>query len=402
MPRIAWSTRVRAARFGVAVCLVVPALGALCFVLRPRPDPTRLLQIAWIECEAGRLDRAQSALDRRAELAPATALDWLLRSRIAKTRGRVEQALEALRQVPDADPLAGEARLQAGRIELDRDHARAAEDAMLRTLTLDPARTLAYRELAYIYAIQHRRAECSAQFRALNARIPVDAKLAFVWTQNECSLWDPEETRGRLERFVRADPNDRRSRLALAESLLALRRPDDADRVLAPLAPTDAEALALRSRSALDRNDFDSAAALVARAPADHPALSYIRGRMAMWRHDASEAARHYRDAIRSDPEDRDAVRGLAQALQALGDASGALPLLESVRKRDRLRQLIVESRTNLGTDPKIFFKLGRVAEDADARIQAIAWYRLAITLDPLDAEAQRGLSRLESVVAHE
>ena len=119
-----------------------------------------------------------------------------------------------------------------------------------------------------------------------------------------------------------------------------------------------------------------------------------------MWRHDASEAAHHYRDAVRSDPGNDDAVRGLARALQTLGDASGALPLLESVRRRDRLRRLVIDSKTNLGTDPRIFFKLGRAAEDADAPALAVAWYRLAIALDPLDAEAQRGLSRLDPVAA--
>ncbi len=402
MPQVAGAFRTLRSRKFAVIGLPPIFIGLLGYMIWPRPDSARLLQLAWMECEAARFDRAQSLLDRRAKLSSATALDWLLRSRIAKGRGKVEQALEALRQVSDDDPLAGEVNLQIGRIELDRDRARVAEDAMLHALSLDPARTMAHRELAYVYAIQHRRTDCSAQFRALNMRLPVDAKLAFVWTQNDCSLWDPKETRDRLERFVEADPNDRRSRLALAESLLALHLPDEAEDVLSPLSTADPETVALRSRSALDRNDFDSATTLAERASLGHPALSTIRGRLAMSRQDFGEAARLFREAIRADPDDRHAIQGLSRALQAMGDAAGAAPLLETVRKRDRLRSLVIDSKTNLGKDPKVFLKLARATEDTGALIQAIAWYRLAITLDPLDSEAQRGLSRVSLIADDE
>src|SRR5439155_24537627 len=66
-----------------------------------RQDPRRLdlLQSAWSEFAAQRYDRATAILDRRtAEIAP-TALDCMLRARIAEAQGRVEEALDHLKQI---------------------------------------------------------------------------------------------------------------------------------------------------------------------------------------------------------------------------------------------------------------------------------------------------------------
>ena len=117
-----------------------------------------------------------------------------------------------------------------------------AEAALRHSLALDPKQVVARRELAYICAMQHRRAAGDAQFPRLAELTALDYPLAFLWCQNSCDIWNPEEASPRLTRFVQADPDDRLSRLALALSELRSGKTDSAETVLAPLPNTDVDA----------------------------------------------------------------------------------------------------------------------------------------------------------------
>src|SRR5262245_62088535 len=148
-----------------------------------RHDPKRLglLQSAWNEFAAQRYDRAGAILDHRAAEVAPTPLDWMLRARIAEAQGHLAEALDQLRPIPDSDPIAAQAWLKAGQIELARHQARAAEAAYRHALALNPDQIQAHRELAYLYAVQRRKAECDAEFRALVRLMPLDYTLAFAW-----------------------------------------------------------------------------------------------------------------------------------------------------------------------------------------------------------------------------
>ena len=125
-----------------------------------------LLSAALAEFNAGRHEQALALLDQRAAEVAPTALDWMLRARVAEAQGRSEDALANLKQIPDSDPIAAQAWLKAGQIELARHRARASEAASLRALALNPDQIQAHRELAYLYAIQRRKQECHAHYRA--------------------------------------------------------------------------------------------------------------------------------------------------------------------------------------------------------------------------------------------
>ena len=110
----------------LAITLVVGGVAAWRFWPRgPDPDPMRLelLCAAWGELDAGRYDRAIALIDRRAAEAAPTPLDWMLRARVAEARGRPEEALGYLKHIPDTDPIAAQAWLKAGQIELTRHRA---------------------------------------------------------------------------------------------------------------------------------------------------------------------------------------------------------------------------------------------------------------------------------------
>jgi tetratricopeptide (TPR) repeat protein len=224
-------------------------------------DPNRLglLYEAWTEFNARRYDAATATLDRRASEVAPTALDWMLRARIAEQEGRLEDALDQLKHIPDSDRIGAQARLKAGQIELARHRARAAEAAYLRSIALDPDQVQPYRELAKLYAMQRRKADCDAQFREIARRMTFDYVLAFAWGQNECQVWDPAEAIPLLSAIVEQDPDDRLSRLALAIDYRLGLQYDQGEVVLRPLGDDDPDARAIRVQLAIDRVDFDAA-----------------------------------------------------------------------------------------------------------------------------------------------
>jgi tetratricopeptide (TPR) repeat protein len=385
--------RVHRWRLGLAV--VVLALGGTAVLAWPRTDPIVLLMRATSNFDMGRFERAEALLAERSRQTPPISLDWFLRARIAEARHNFDAALAFLRMIPDSDPYAGQAWLLTGQIELNRDHARTAEAALRRAVALNPDQAVAHRELAYIYAVQHRLGECDGEFRTLAGLVDLDYQRLFVWCQNGCDIWNPDEAGARLERFLRSDPDDRASRLALALSYQRAGKDELAEKLLAPLPDSDVDVRVLRAEIALDRNDVATALALTASSRDDHPSLNVLRGRLALGRHNADEAIRDFRRALLSEPGNRDALHGLGQAFRLRGDHDAAEPYLEQARRRDALKRMILDARPNSKFDHRLFYKLGTACEAIPMPLEAVTWYRLAISRDPLDSEAQKALARL-------
>ena len=130
---------------------------------------------------AGRYERVDSALDRLRRLREPTPLDWFLRAQLAMARKNDDQALDYLARVPDGHYMAAQARMLAGQTELRRDRVRLAEELFHAALKLDPRLVQAHRELIYIYGMQLRRAELSAEFMALSKLSELTFDNVFHW-----------------------------------------------------------------------------------------------------------------------------------------------------------------------------------------------------------------------------
>jgi tetratricopeptide (TPR) repeat protein len=388
----------------IALVVFVAALVALGFAISrlqrraPSGETDRarldLLQAAWEEFAAQRYEKAVEFLDRRATAVSPTPLDWMLRARIAESQNRFAEALDHLKQIPDSDSISAQASLKAGQIELARHRARAAEAAYVRSLKLNPDQIQPHRELAYLFALERRKAECDAQFQILSRLMSMDYVLAFPWCQNYCGIWDPNESGKVLARFVEADPGDRWSRLALATSYQMKNQADQAEAVLAPLGDSDPDARALRLQIAIERGEVAAAHELALAGPADHPRLNLLRGQLAIHDNDPRKAAALFRLTLRHDAEDRDAIHGLGIALRQLGDPAAA-KWFERAARHDKLKRLILDSVSTFKTDRKLFCKLGLLCEELNRHQEARVWYQIAIQRDPLDTEAQQGLARL-------
>jgi tetratricopeptide (TPR) repeat protein len=382
----------------VSLTLIALAVGYWGWLaLRPlASSPDAIWSQAEQDFRAGRYERVQSALDRLERLRRPTPLDWFLRAQLAMARKDNDQALDDLARVPDQHYMAPQARLLAGQSELRFDRVVRAEELFRAALALDPGLVQAHRELIYIYGMQLRRAELSAEFMALSKLTDLTFDNVFHWCLLRNNSWEPREAVESLARYVAADPGDRWSRLALAENYRRMGRLDDAESAIAPLPRDDSEAIALKAWIALDRHDTEGAERLLSLRAGDDPLLARIRGRLALSRRDVQTALLSFRVSYAADPENRETLFGLVAALELSGDPKAAEPLRESARGLDRLSTLIQRAAVaGARHDADLMRQLGAACADLDRKAEARAWYKLAITLDPLDSKSQQALFRL-------
>jgi tetratricopeptide (TPR) repeat protein len=217
-----------------------------------------------------------------------------------------------------------------------------------------------------------------------------------TWALSHFVRWNPDVVAD-LDGFIKADPADRCSRLAVAE--LLLERPEVESyitRILEPLSNTDPDALALRINLAFNMGRFDEAESLLAGAPSGHPRIARIRGEMAMRRHDLDRAVGYFREALGAEPYDRVSPMQLAQALQLKGDQQAAQTYIDRVKRLNRVYTAINQMRSpKLNEHVTDLAGLGNAFDEAGLSDEAHAWYTLAIMTDPLDRAAQEGLARM-------
>ena len=208
---------------------------------------------------------------------------------------------------------------------------------------------------------------------------------------------------GPLERYLEVDPDDRWSRLALAENYRRMGRSDDALATLVGLSREEPEVIDLLARIELDRQDVDKAERLVATGPVDDPLLARLRGRLALARGDVKSALRHFRIALADDPLARETLFGLTAALELAGDPKAAEPYCHAAANLDRFISLVQRAVTSGGKkDSSLMRDLGAACAALEVNELSRAWYKLAIGADPLDSQSQQALYRLsEPNVSH-
>jgi tetratricopeptide (TPR) repeat protein len=349
--------------------------------------------------QAGQYATGEKGLDRLKALRAPTPLDWMLRAQLAMVRNRSDEALADLLHVPDEHEMAAQARLLAGQIELRRDRVRFAEHAFRAALKLDPRLLQAHRELIFIYGMQLRRAELTAEFLALSKLTSLPFENVFHWCLLRNNSWEPGEAIESLSRYIAADPEDRWSRLALADNQRRMGLNAEAESVLSVLPSRDAEAIALRAQIALDLQQLDRVDELLALGPEGNPALARLRGRLALARRDARNALHHFQIAYAADPESRETVFGLLAAYEMIGDQKSAEPLRLVARNLERLNTLVQRAAmASARRDSGLMRELGAACAELHRDAEARAWYALAIARDPLDRESQQALFRLRAL----
>ena len=157
----------RWAWISLVLMILAISVGLWYFAFRTVEDPEAIWRAGEAHLKAERVDQAEAAANRLAQLREPTPLDCMLRAQIDIARGRDDEAVAALTQVPDEDPMAAQSQLLAGQVELRRHRARFAEQYLRKAIHLDPRLEKAHRELIYILGFQLRRPELNSEFLAL-------------------------------------------------------------------------------------------------------------------------------------------------------------------------------------------------------------------------------------------
>ena len=382
-----------------AVIMILANLpGLWYFGFRRSEDPDAIWQAGEVDLSAGRIDLAEAAANRLSRLREPTPLDCMLRAQLDIAHGRAEEAVVGLMRVPDEHPMAAQAHLMAGQVELRRHRARFAEQYFRKALQLNPKLVQAHRELIYILGHQLRRTELNAEFLALSQLTELTFDNVFHWCLMRTALWEPSTALKELLLFVETDPGDRWSRLAIADNYRRMGLIDDAATAIAPLPDSDLDALAIRVMLAIDRHQDDKAEQLLASGLAGDPTLAKLRGRLALARRDAPSALRCFQVAYAHAPDDRDALLGLVNALTMIGDDKSAASLRETAKNFELLNSLVQRAAIpNERENPRLLRDLGAACAAAGRDPEARGWYRLAIARDPLDIESQQALFQIDN-----
>jgi tetratricopeptide (TPR) repeat protein len=383
--------------------LLIAGLAALAFATAwvvchyPRATtPELLVTQARAAISEGRWSQAESVLDRLSRTRAPTSADTLVRAELELARGRVDRSVELLSCIPHGDPQAASARLIAGQIELRRHRAIRAETLLQEALSLDPTLDEARRGLIFLFGMQARRAELNNEFRALSRSVPLTFDDVLLWTVSLEDIWINDTILAVLQKYLEADPDDRISRLALAEVWMKIGDLDSAASTLKPLPGSDVEARVLRARLALARLELDEVRALVSDCRADHVGLSLLRGQLALRSNDRQTAEREFWNALRQDPGNREAMQGLSGVLQLSGRAEEAASYRIQADRWRALTDLLQKVNTAGGPSDRVLLKrLGAACEALGRVHEGRAWYQLALGIDPLDAELQQALYRL-------
>jgi tetratricopeptide (TPR) repeat protein len=376
--------------------IAVSVFAGLVYFVYPRTDPDRLWREADAAIEFGRIDQAESKLRSILRSRTPTPDDRMLAARIALANGKNDEAIESLREIPDQSSLAPAAWHMIGRIELERHRARYAEIADRKALELNPQLIPAHKALIYIYGMQLRRRELNAEFKILSELTALNYHDMFTRCLWQFNRWGADNAEP-LENFIKADPADRYSRLALAEMLVAQPGTDSRiEEILAPVGTDDLNAKAILVERALNKGDVDRAITMLQSAHGQNPRLARLRGQAALMKGDAAGAVAHFKDALQNEPYDRAALAELAKALTITGDKAAAESVINRVRKFDDVYNLINRvSQMNRETAESELGALGQACDAAGLTDEAIGWYNLAIARNPLDAESQRALQRI-------
>jgi tetratricopeptide (TPR) repeat protein len=307
---------------------------------------------AWLGAQ-GALQRrdlaaAASSLERYLQQRPGDAAGWFL---AARTVRRLEHYPEAERALERCQQLGGVT--DATRLEWDLLRVQQGDlgevDVRLR-MTIGPNHPdapLVLEALARGYLRGERLADA---LQACGFWLEREPEHPWPWLWRGGILERLGHGDKALEAYQRAlelAPDDREVRLALGRLLLRERQPGGAaEQYLSLLdrSPDDAEALLGLARCRIEQGRAGEAVRFLDRVPAASPpppAALFLRGKAAFDLDDRAGAEGWLRQAVRSAPDDAEALYLLVQCLRTEGRESEAGPLAERLEDlRKDLRRL--------------------------------------------------------------
>lgn len=300
--------------------------------------------------EEGDLEAARKALEAILRTHPDQPLAWLVMARLERRLGHLAQARDILdrqRELAGDDllvrlELADLCRVQ-GRLDAAEAELEAALGIQPRALGIPLAQELA-REVARRAEQDGRAEQALAWWRRLRLAVGDDREALRGSARILAGLGRPEEALSSLFAMTKETP-DPEDLLAMADLLLATRRPLEARAILQSLAREFDQLDAWRrlGELALSLGDLaeavEVAEALLAKDAAGAPEfarrVSTSQARSLDPAETPAEARQAWRQVLSFAPDDAEARLGVARAEIALGDLDGAIEHLEALLAED-------------------------------------------------------------------
>jgi tetratricopeptide (TPR) repeat protein len=316
---------------------------------------------------------------------------WELLGGVLFDRGRMLEALEALRRVREGDSGWVHAQTLIGEIAIRQRHLAEAERIFRRAAERDRRAVEPLERLASLLVLERRTAEARSVLRRLFqvSREPRHLADSILVAQLESEVRDlsPE-----IEAFLRQTPDDPWLRRVWGLFLMSRGRSAEARPHLEAAAmafeddPLGRFALAeCRMAMGISPGDLSILGTPPSRA-VDAARWWVLRSRLAeAWGRD-DEALESARKAVTADPRNAEAQYRLGQAMIRRGDRQGARVHLDRAEahgaQEDRLRlELRRLPRERFEGDSLL--RIGRLCQEAEMTAEARDWFELALQRDP-------------------
>ena len=357
--------------------------------LRAYPDDaTGLILLARVEVE--RLDRLDAP-------DPALARDALARVRRART---------------DDTRLAALGRRYEGDLCERLMHLDEAETAWREAYRLNPAYPEPARRLIQLYTQQGRKqAARELALRLYQAGRDSRERLRSLLELTRIEIYQPAavEVINKLTPVVRENPNDLGSTLALGRALVREGRTEEGLKHFFqslrthPDDPDAADAMLTALEDAGRVESLENELARLGAKPDPLGRLARHRGWVEQERGRWNDAARFYRLATESAPDDPKLRYRLGRMLRLAGDEAEARRLERATRDREAasraLRTLFDRKRAELSDgppNPDLYQEIADLRERMGRVDEARSWHALALKARPGDARSQAALERLK------
>lgn len=293
----------------------------------------QLQQQALTELEQGELEPAWKTVQQALLRSPSDVQTQFIAARILHARGKIQEAIALLDQVPIDSPQGGLAALgQAAEWEAASGRLRQAETRLRKLLELAPQATPAHRLMVRILNVQGRRWESRSHLYAMIE--------AGDFTQDEVAMLidfaEPFGEKAFSEAARKVAPDDPLVQLGAVRSMLYKNRFDEALPALQSIVAREKDTLepwVWLGHVLVSQEKLDQLPSWLAAAPPGylkHPQFWTIRGRWCELEKQLPEAAKCYAQALQQDPRHLAATARLAECLTEMGEVE----LAEPVRKR--------------------------------------------------------------------
>ena len=315
------------------------------------PESALYLAVAQVK-QKSNLATGLAQLTRAIERFAPRRAEWYLElAEGLASNGQLDQGLPWYRESVRRDPASAVALQKLGTALRRSSAYPAAADALKRAAALAPDRALTWHELGLVYRAQGRTGDAVAALRAalkLDPEMPEAHNNLGILTGAEASFREA----------IRIKPDYADAHGNLAHLLSGAGRFPEAGRefdLALRLRPGDAAtrynyAMLLGRTKRYDEAQRELEACL--QADPKFAGAHELLGDLLMARNEPREAVAHYRELLQARPGSGRAQLGLALALLAAGDRTGALPLLQKAADAADadVRQRAVELLRQLGS----------------------------------------------------